>query len=164
MFRPNTIRKAETTDQDFLFEMLYQSIYVPPNTPKPERSILQVPELSKYVNNWGQPGDYGLIALDEKNCKIGAVWLRYFDKNHKGYGYICDDIPELGIAVDSKYRGKGVGANLLKTLLDETKSFVPVISLSVQIENPAKNLYARFGFVEASREGDSIIMRYDHET
>jgi ribosomal protein S18 acetylase RimI-like enzyme len=156
------IKKADESDQDFLYEMLYQSIFVENNSPKPERGIIELPEISKYVSNWGKQGDYALIAIDEKGNRAGAVWLRYFNIQNKGYGYISDEIPEIGIAVDESKRNNGIGSILLKELLDHTKNFVRTISLSVQIKNPATRLYKRLGFYEYNREGDSVIMRYDN--
>ncbi len=157
------IQIADKNDQEFLYEMLYQSIYVEPDSPKPDRQIIDIPEISKYVANWGKQGDYALIALDENGTKIGAVWLRYFDVNNKGYGFINDQIPEIGIAVEEKSRGNGIGSFLLNEILKRTKNEIESISLSVQPNNPAMDLYSRFGFYECGKEGDSVIMRYDNE-
>jgi ribosomal protein S18 acetylase RimI-like enzyme len=148
-------------DQDFLFEMLYQSIYHAPGTPEPDRRIIEAPEIAKYVENWGKKGDYALIAVDGEGHKLGALWLRYFDFHNKGYGYISDEIPEIGIAVDAPHRGKGIGSFLLQELLERTKKSISSISLSVQPENPAMRLYLKFGFYECGRSDGSVIMRYD---
>ncbi len=99
------IREINERDQDFLFEMLYQSIFVKPGSSPPDRDILSLPEIRKYVEKWGRENDFGFIAIDnESKLKIGAIWLRYFDFKNKGYGYISDNIPEIGIAVDCKRR------------------------------------------------------------
>jgi len=155
------IKIADKDDQDFLFEMLYQSIYHEPNSPKPDKKIIETPEISKYVKNWGKPGDYALIAVDAEGKKIGAVWLRYFDLNNKGYGFISEEIPEIGIAVNEWSRGKGIGSFLLKEILQRTESTIRSISLSVQPNNPAMKLYQRFAFYVCGKSGDSVIMRYD---
>lgn len=158
------IRVINSLDQDFLFEMLYQSIYVSPCNPPPDRDIINVPEIRKYVENWGKKGDYGLIATDlVTGNRLGAVWLRYFTKNNKGYGYISADIPELGISVDYGMRGYGIGTALLHEILLSTNKTVKSISLSVDPGNPAVKLYKRFGFTECGAAGTSIIMRYDNK-
>ena len=159
-----TIKVADKNDQEFLFEMLYQSIYYEPGSPKPDRNIVKQPEISKYVENWGKSGDYALIGIDESGNKLGAVWLRYFKSNNKGYGYINDGIPEIGIAVDELYRGKGIGITLLTEILERTKNEIRSISLSVQPNNSAKKLYKKIGFFECGISGDSIIMRYDKDS
>ena len=153
------IKVAGKKDQEFLYEMLYQSIYQPPGTAKPDRDIIFLPEISKYVAHWGRPGDFALIALDAQGNQLAAVWLRYFSSDNKGYGYISDDIPEIGIAVDEAQRGKGVGSILLEKLLKRTKQQVPSISLSVQTANPAMRLYEKFGFHVWSKADGAVIMR-----
>ena len=155
------IKVAGKEDQEFLYEMLYQSIYQPPGSPKPDRDIILLPEISKYVENWGRPGDYALIALDALGNKLGAVWLRYFRSESKGYGYVSDDIPEIGIAVEESQRGKGIGSLLLEELLNRTKQQVPSISLSVQTANPAMQLYEKFGFYVWSEADGAVTMRKD---
>ena len=155
------IKEITKRDQDFLFEMLYESIYTAPDIPRPSRDIIERPEISKYVENWGKPGDFGLIAVNDGNEKIGAVWMRYLTGPMKGYGYINDTIPEIGIAVDKEHRGKGVGTALLRELLERTGPEVQSVSLSVQASNPAKKLYERLGFRVCSTSGNSVIMRFD---
>lgn len=153
------IKVAGKEDQEFLYEMLYQSIYQPPGTAKPDRGIIRLPEISKYVEHWGRPGDYALIALDAHGNQLGAVWLRYFSSDNSGYGYVSDDIPEIGIAVQEAQRGKGIGSVLLEELLTKTKQQVPSISLSVQRANPAMRLYEKFGFYVWSEADGAVIMR-----
>jgi len=102
------IKIADKNDQEFLNEMLYQSIFVEPDSPKPDRQIVDIPELSKYVANYG------------------------------------------------------IGSFLLDEILKRTKK-IQSISLSVQPNNPAMDLYFRFGFYECGKEGTSVIMRYDNK-
>ena len=126
------IREIQESDQDFLFEMLYQSIYIKPGSNPPDRNIIELPEIKKYVENWGKEKDIGFIAVDSiSGLRIGAIRLRYFNSKNKGYGYISDNIPEIGIAVDYQHRGKGVGSFLIKKFICETLDFISNISLSV---------------------------------
>jgi hypothetical protein len=46
----------------FLRKMLYEAIYVSDSEEPPPKSIVDKPELIKYINNWGRKGDIGLIA------------------------------------------------------------------------------------------------------
>lgn len=154
-----TLREIERADQDFLFDMQYQAIFVPAGTPPPDRAVLDDPGIRRYVENWGQPGDSGFIAEDtETGEKIGAVWLRYFDSANRGYGYVSDSTPELAIAVDYRRRGEGIGTALLHVLLEQMKGKAEAISLSVDLKNPAVRLYKRFGFIEYDSDGESMIM------
>lgn len=56
----------------------------------------------------------------------------------------------LSIIVDENYRGKGVGTQLLKDLIQlaKEKFHLEILHLEVYQGNPAINLYRRFGFVE----------------
>jgi len=156
------VREIQQSDQDFLFDMLYQAIYVPPGSPYPDRSVLEEPEIRRYAEKWGMEGDFGYIAVDSGSERpIGALWLRYFDSANRGYGYIGDDIPEMSIAVVPEKRGMGVGTALIDALLQYAAGRIKAISLSVDPGNPAIRLYKRFGFKECGTSGHSIIMRRD---
>ena len=146
--------------QEFLWKMLYQTLFVP-NGDKPfPQGIIHHPDLSKYAKNWGNKNDIGLIAIDgQTNEKIGAAWLRLFTKENRGYGYVDNDTPELAMAVLKTYRGKGIGSMLLKELINEATKKYNAISLSVEVtNNPAMKLYKSFGFKTSTRIVDSLTM------
>ena len=143
---PN-IRSAVPSDEAFLREMLYESLYVPQGSAPFERNVVNLPEIAKYVDSWGRAGDLGFIAVDPTtNQPIGAVWMRLFTEAQKGYGYVAEDVPELGIALLPEYRGRGIGSILLRRALEIAGLSYRAVSLSVSAENPARRLYERFGF------------------
>ena len=75
------------SDQDFLWEMLYQAVYVPPGSPPLPREIIRQPELAHYVQGWPQPGDLGLIATEVSTGNpLGAAWLRLFSPEDPATG------------------------------------------------------------------------------
>lgn len=86
---------------------------------------------------WKQDGGVVLVALD--NTRIaGAVVI-----NETGMsGYIPENIL-VYIAVDQKYRGKGIGKELMKLSIKTTKGD---IALHVEKNNPARFLYEKIGF------------------
>jgi len=151
-------RLATNQDQEFLWEMLYQAVYVSPGDPAPSRDIIHLPELAKYVQSWGQPNDLGIIAEDEHGLPLGAAWIRLFTGEQRGYGYVADDYPELSVAMLPGQRGKGIGEQLIRQLLAQAQSRWAGVSLSVQEQNPAARLYRRLGFAETSRQGDSLTL------
>jgi ribosomal protein S18 acetylase RimI-like enzyme len=152
-----TIKRITPFDEPFLWEMLYQALYVPAGESPLPREIIHEPEIKKYVENWGEPDDMGLIAIDG-DTPVGAVWLRRFTDNNKGYGYFDDMTPELSIALLPTYRGKGIGSHLLKCIFEIARERYASISLSVSLGNPARRLYERAGFLLVKQEGNSVTM------
>ncbi|MCM3765150.1 GNAT family N-acetyltransferase [Neobacillus niacini] len=154
-----SIRLGMEKDKDFLWEMLYQAIYIPEGEPRLSRDILNEPEIAKSLQGWGRTGDQALIAMHRDNTPIGAVWVRLFDETNKTYGYVDEKTPLLGMALLPEYRGKGIGTALLAEMLRLTKQAGhPGISLSVDPNNPALQLYKRFGFQKIGVDGTSWDM------
>jgi len=140
------IRSLESHDIPFLRDMVYESAFVPEGQNPFPRTILDEPSVSKYVDGWGeQSGDIGLIAEKDEQS-IGAIWLRLFNKELKGYG--DDETPEIVIAILKEFRGKGIGNALLSVLETEAKNFgYQKLCLSVDPRNPACRFYEQFGYV-----------------
>jgi ribosomal protein S18 acetylase RimI-like enzyme len=152
-----TIRSLTLADEPFLWEILYHAIYVPPDSPPLPRSIIEQPEMIRYVNGWGQAHDDGFIALD-LDRPVGAAWLRLLVGTQRGFGYIDDSTPEISMAVLPEYRGQGIGSQLFNHLLKSAASQFQAVCLSVDASNPALHLYERFGFEVAGKSGTSITM------
>jgi ribosomal protein S18 acetylase RimI-like enzyme len=153
------IQALKDEDEPFLWEMLYQALYLPEGQAALSREVVYSPELTRYVQGWGHDSDCGFVIIDPLTEKtVGAVWLRLLTGKDKGYGYIDDETPELGIAVFPEYRGQGIGTQLLAHLL-KSSCGRSSISLSVSINNPAVRLYERFGFEVVSRSGESLLMK-----
>jgi ribosomal protein S18 acetylase RimI-like enzyme len=161
--RMNSIIQFLTSkDEPFLWEMLYQALYIPEGQSALPREVVHLPELSRYVKGWGREGDCGLFVSDTViGQPVGAVWLRLLVGDNKGYGYVNDDTPELGIAVLPEYRGQGIGTQLL-THLFASVCGQSSISLSVSANNPAVRLYKRFGFEILSKTDESLLMKRDY--
>ena len=152
------IRPLHLEDEPFLWEMLYQALHIPQGHAALPREVVYLPELARYVHQWGREGDCGFLASDGITGQpIGAVWLRLLVEENKGYGYVDDNTPELSIAVMLGYRGQGVGTQLL-THLFASEYGRSSISLSVSVDNPAVRLYERFGFEIVNRSDESLTM------
>lgn len=154
------IRAAEEQDISFLWDMLFESLYVKQGEKPFDRSILEEPSMRKYMEGWGREGDFGLIAESLDGVPLGSATARIFPESDRGYGYVAPDVPELGMALTSESRGKGVGAALLHRLLEGLRERgAKRVSLSVDPDNEAAmKLYRRFGFKEVGWEGTSLTM------
>jgi ribosomal-protein-alanine N-acetyltransferase len=154
------IRPETKKDMEFLKEMLYQAIYVQEGEERPPRDIIDRPEISKYLNEWGREGDIAFIAMNANEKPVGAVWTRLFDDSNQTYGYINEQTPVLScMAVFPEYRGQGIGTLLLSKMMSTVreKGFES-ISLSVDPGNPARRLYERYGFEKVGINGTSWDM------
>jgi ribosomal protein S18 acetylase RimI-like enzyme len=151
------IRLLTAEDEPFLWEMLYQALFIPPGHPPLPREVLQNPELRCYVQGWGKLEDEGFLALDNGK-PVGAVWIRLLTGDERGYGYIDDHTPELSIAILPEYRSRGIGGLLVSRLLSEIKPRYTAICLSVSTDNPAIRLYRRLGFDVVDAVSGSLKM------
>lgn len=87
---------------------------------------------------------------------LGAVWVRIM----KDYGHVDDETPSLSLSVLPEFWNCGIGTALLRSILKdlEQRSYKQV-SLSVQKENYAFNLYKKMGFeVYLERETDVVMV------
>jgi [ribosomal protein S18]-alanine N-acetyltransferase len=156
------IRHGNNTDINFLWEMLYQAIYVPEGQTPPPKEIMNEPHIKQSLAGWGRRGDLALISMDNSYEPVGAVWIRLFDNANKTYGYVDQETPILGIALHPHVRGKGIGTLLMKEVLKEAKELgYKKMSLSVDPSNPALRLYERYGFKKIGVDGTSWDMITD---
>src|SRR5687768_1684157 len=154
-----SIRRLTPSDEPFLREMLYQSLHVPEGGEPFPREVVSRPEISRYVEGWGRAGDMGFVAVDGGGGgPVGAVWLRLLAGAERGYGYVDDETPELGMAVLPDFRGRGVGSGLLDRLLESAAAVYRRVCLSVSADNPARRLYERAGFERVGDDGSSLTM------
>lgn len=121
--------------------------------------VLATPRVAHYVTHWMHEGDAGLIAHVDGE-PAGAAWWRTFTSEDPGYGYVADDIPELGLAILEPYRRRGLGRALMVALIERARAEgIRALSLSVEDDNAAaRALYASLGFVTVGRDGDSDTM------
>jgi ribosomal protein S18 acetylase RimI-like enzyme len=150
-----TTRRWRLGDVPFLWDMLYESIHVRQNDAPPPRSILAEHDIAHYLEGFGRERDDAQVALDAAGAWIGAAWCRTTTAADPGYGFVADDIPELGTAVVAAWRGRGVGSRLIEELAARN----PVLSLSVDNDNEhAQRLYSRLGFVPLGVNGTATTM------
>ncbi|MCD4833087.1 MAG: GNAT family N-acetyltransferase [Bacteroidales bacterium] len=154
------IREIKHKETDFLREILYLALYVPKGQSPFPKSILDNPDISKYIDHWDTlPNDIALVAIFNEEL-IGAIWGRTFSRSNAGYGFIDENTPEICMAVKEKFRNQGIGAKLI----DEISKIyfskgIKSISLSVDKQNRAKLLYLRTGFIIVEDEGVDFTMK-----
>lgn len=87
-------------------------------------------------------------------CGIATLYLQPYRK----LAHQC----EFGIIVGKNYRNQGIGSYLMNSIihLSKEKFKIELLHLQVYSENPAINLYQRFGFKEFGRQ-DTWIKEKD---
>jgi len=114
--------------------------------------------VGRYVDRWGREGDTALVLI-ERFRPVGAAWYRLFEAGEPGYGFVDEETPELTIAIVPSRRGKGLGEQLLTSLLDQArKEGYARISLSVEPDNPAIRLYEHHGFAKTGERAGAWVM------
>ena len=148
-------RELKPDEYGLLKLFTYEAIFIPEGSEPPDRSIIELPELSLYYEAFGsKAADLCIVAEDEGDV-VGAVWTRIMDD----YGHIDDHTPSLAISLIREYRGKGIGTKLLGKLLDQLKhNGYERVSLSVQKENYAVRMYEHAGFRTISENDEEFIM------
>jgi RimJ/RimL family protein N-acetyltransferase len=90
------------------------------------------------------------ITKDGIPCGIATLYLQPYRK----LVHQC----EFGIIVGTGYRNMGIGSYLMSSImhLAKEKFRIELLHLQVYAENPAINLYKRFGFKEFGRQNSWI--------
>ena len=150
-----SIRKIRQDEMRVLDTFLYEAIFVPEGSEAPPREIIKAPELQVYVDEFGsKAGDFCFVAEAEGQI-VGTVWVRIMED----YGHVDDETPSLAISLLSEYRGRGIGTELMKRMIEELRTQgYKKVSLSVQKTNYAVRLYKKFGFEISTENEEEYIM------
>jgi ribosomal protein S18 acetylase RimI-like enzyme len=151
-FRPLT-----PDDQASLWHWLHIALWDPPPAALRPIEVLQAPGVRIYAEQWGRPGDVGVVAQLE-GADIGACWMR-LQAPGVGLGYVDDATPQLGIALEPAFQHKGFGRPLmLAALAAARQAGHRQVALTVHPENPARHLYASCGFRDIGRRNTYLLM------
>jgi GNAT superfamily N-acetyltransferase len=143
------IRDLADDEHTFLREMLYAALAWRPDVELPPiEYVLAHPQVTMFHEDWGRAGDTALVA-EEDGGLLGVVWYRFFTEAVHGEGYVDDQTPELAVAVMDGFRGRGIGRRLMEAMHERARrDGVSRISLSVDVENPARRLYVALGYTD----------------
>jgi GNAT superfamily N-acetyltransferase len=153
------LRIAQRDDVQLLRVLLYEAAFWRSNVARPPLDeALANPELARYAEGFGRPGDFGILA--EVGAEpLGGAWWRHFQAGAPGYGFVDEATPEVSAAVLPDHRGRGIGTALLGALEREARDRgIDRLSLSVERDNPAVALYERLGFRPLRCERNALTM------
>ena len=154
--RANMIyREIQPGEYGQLKDFLYEAIFIPEGVTPPDRSIIELPELALYYENFGSgKADYCIVA-DDGGRVVGAVWTRIMND----YGHVDDETPSFAISLYKEYRGRGIGTAMMRMMLELLKHRgYKRASLAVQKANYAVKMYEAVGFRTVDENDEEYIM------
>ncbi len=149
------IRKIRRNEIALLKDFLYEAIFIPEGIDLPPRSIIECEDLQVYIRNFGESVHDHCLVAEVDGKIVGAVWVRIMND----YGHIDNQTPSLAISLYKDYRGRGIGTQLLRQMLDWLRhEGYKKVSLSVQKGNYALKMYQKAGFKVIEERGEEVLM------
>lgn len=149
------IRALRPDEYPLLEDFLYEAIFIPRGAEKPPREIIEQDELQVYIKDFGKQKDDHCLAAEFEGRIVGACWVRIMDD----YGHIDDETPSFAISLYEEYRGRGIGTELMRQMLELLKAEgYNRASLAVQKENYAVKMYKNVGFQIVGENEQEFIM------
>ena len=153
-----TLREIRKNEYGLLKDFLYEAIFIPEGVEPPAKEIAELPELKLYYEDFGTGRADNCIVADDDGRVIGAVWTRIMND----YGHVDDDTPSFAISLYKEYRGKGIGTELMRQMLEQLrKDGYGKASLAVQKANYAVKMYEKVGFRTVDENSEEYIMVCD---
>ncbi len=159
MHEPAITRPAGPDDLPLVRRTLYTTLAWDPAGPiLPFEVAVDHPKIEVYHVGWMRPGDAGVVAEVDGEF-VGMAYCRLFEDGEGSQGFYDAETPELAVAIEAGFRGRGIGERLIVELSEEIRSGgAERMSLSVSRGNPAIHLYLRLGYREVSQGKGGILM------
>jgi ribosomal protein S18 acetylase RimI-like enzyme len=150
-----TLRPATDADYDFM-RVLYHSTRVE------EMKLFPFTEEQKVAFlDWQFLSQWQHYAQHYPTCE-----RRIIEVNGVAAGRLYVDrwkteIRVVDIALLPEFRGRGIGARLMREMLAEGSQARKAVTIHVEVFNPARALYHRLGFAEVDTSGAYVLMRWE---
>jgi GNAT superfamily N-acetyltransferase len=116
-----------------------------------------------HLEGWQRTTDLGVVAHAETGAPMGGASARVVTAEKVGYGFVAEDVPELGMAVLVPFRGLGLGSQLLDACLAALREAGhTAVSLSVEGGNSvARRIYDTRNFLPVGHVGrsDTLLLQ-----
>ncbi len=153
------IRPIKESEIFKLEDMLYEAIFQPEGYAPIPRTVLDVPEVNAYIQDFGTKKDDYCLVADLNGEIIGAVWVRIISGEIKGYGNVDAETPEFSISLFKEYRNQEIGTKLMQEMIEYLRSKgYKQASLDVQKANYAAKMYKKLGFEVIKETKDTYLM------
>lgn len=149
------IRPIRKDEYPLLDDFIYEAIFIPEGVEPPPRSIIENGDIQVYIKDFGSSEHDRCFVAEADGKVVGAVWVRIMND----YGHVDDETPSFAISLYKEYRRKGIGTNLMRTMLSSLKeSGYKQTSLAVQKANYAVRMYLAVGFEIVDENDEEYIM------
>ena len=102
-----------------------------------------------YYHDQFKQASFDILVLE-----VQAIGRLYVDRRE-------DEIRVIDIALLPEFRGRGIGGEIMQALIDEAAAGNRSVTIHVEHNNPALNLYRRLGFGRVSDEGVYYFMKWN---
>lgn len=151
------IREMDKREYPLLEDFLYEAIFQKDENNLVSKEIINQPALQIYIKDFGTKEDDYCMCAEVEGKVIGAVWARCI----AGFGSVDKNTHELAISLYKEYRGKGIGTDLVKNMLELLRiNGYQKTSLSVQKANYAAQMYLNMGYNIVDENEEEFIMEY----
>ncbi|MBC3873667.1 GNAT family N-acetyltransferase [Undibacterium flavidum] len=122
-----------------------------PFTPEQSAQFLQMQFNAQHQHYQTHYPDatYDLIVLDDE-----AIGRLYVERGQQ-------EILIIDILILATHCQRGIGSYLLSKLIDEAKAAQKCLTAHVELDNPARRLYQRLGFIEVEQHGPYLLIVKD---
>ena len=152
--RPIALRPIEPADTDFLYRVYantrYEELAPLPWSTEQVEAFLQMQFRAQSLHYHTHYPD---AAFDVILCDGVPAGRLYVDRRP-------DELRIVDIALLPAFRRLGLGTQILAGLLAEAESSGQVVRIHVEVNNPARNLYQRLGFVPTGTTGVYDLMEW----
>ncbi|MEZ4903413.1 MAG: GNAT family N-acetyltransferase [Spirosomataceae bacterium] len=152
-----TLRPITEVDLPFLLEIYagtraQELALVPDWTEEHKRLFVtqQFMAQHQYYQEFYKGADLQLIINEA--IPIGRLYVHW--------NYSPNEVRIMDIAMLPEYRGKGIGSSLLKAILQKGEVLEKIVTIHVEYNNPALQLYERMGFKKVG-EFNSVYYLYE---
>jgi len=104
-------------------------------------------QTAHYETHWP---DARYEIIEHGGRPIGRLWVDHRPDEHR----------ILDIALLTEHRGRGIGTTVLRAVQEEARRAGCAVRIHVEVNNPARRLYERLGFVEVGVDPVYVLMEW----
>jgi [ribosomal protein S18]-alanine N-acetyltransferase len=155
-----SIRRTGVDDLEHIKWGLYTALSWNPDRELPPVDVtLEHPEAARYHTATGAGRAISALSRRPTVASSGSRTAACSPTTTTATGTSMTTRPEVAVAVDEEYRGRGLGERLMNGLATAAREAgFRWLSLSVGSENPARRLYERLGYREISVDEGGVRM------